>query len=109
MKTAEEIHKQVEQVVSSPATHNEVLEYAVSILKQEREHYSWVGIYLVEGDTRGLRNDIGEPTEHSRIPIGVGVCGAAVAERASQIIGDVTKRDNYLACSLETRSEIVVL
>lgn len=109
MKTAADIANLVEQAVKSPATRDEVLRSAVELLKQEREHYNWVGIYLVEGDTLVLHNYIGKPTEHTRIPIGVGVCGAAVAEGANQIIGDVTKLENYLACSIETRSEIVVL
>jgi len=68
-----------------------------------------VGIYLIEGDTLVLNNYIGKPTDHTRIRVGQGVCGTAVAERANQIIGDVRELDNYLACSLETRSEIVVL
>jgi L-methionine (R)-S-oxide reductase len=109
MKSADEIASLVEQVTNSPASLDAVLQYAVQILKQERERYNWVGIYLVEGDTLVLHNYIGKPTEHTRIPVGVGVCGVAVAEGANQIVGDVTKLDNYLACSLETRAEIVVL
>ena len=109
MKTADEIVSQVEEVVDSPAPRDEVLRYSVQTLKQEREHYDWVGIYLIEGDILVLHNYIGKPTEHTRIPIGTGVCGVAVAERANQIVGDVTKLDNYLACSVETRAEIVVL
>ena len=64
---------------------------------------------MLEGDTLVLHNYIGKPTEHTRIRVGQGVCGTAVAERANQVVGDVTELDNYLACSLETRSEIVVL
>jgi len=109
MKTADEVVSQVEQMVDSSATRDEVLRYAVQILKQEREHYNWVGIYLIEGDTLVLHNYIGKPTEHTHIPIGKGVCGVAVAEGANQIVGDVTRLDNYLACSVETRAEIVVL
>lgn len=96
-------------MVASELPRDEVLRSAVSVLKQEREHYDWTGIYLLEGDTLVLHNYIGKPTEHTRIPVGQGVCGTAVAERANQVIGDVTELDNYLACSLETRSEIVVL
>lgn len=107
--TADEIVSQVEQTVDSSATRDEVLRDAVQILKQEREHYNWVGIYLVEGDTLVLHNYKGKPTEHTHIPIGKGVCGVAVAEGANQIVGDVTRLDNYLACSVETRAEIVVL
>jgi len=109
MKTDDEIVGLMERKVDSSATRDEVLRYAVQILKQEREHYNWVGIYLVEGDTLVLHNYIGKPTEHTHIPIGKGVCGVAVAEGANQIVGDVTKLDNYLACSVETRAEIVVL
>ncbi|HSE38382.1 MAG TPA: GAF domain-containing protein [Blastocatellia bacterium] len=109
MKTDDEIVSLVEQKVVSSAPRDEVLRYAVEILKQQRQHYNWVGIYLIEGDMLVLHNYIGKPTEHTHIPIGRGVCGVAVAEGANQIVGDVTKLDNYLACSVETRAEIVVL
>ena len=109
MKSDDAIVGLVEQKVDSSATRDEVLQYVVQILKEEREHYNWVGIYLVQGDTLVLHNYIGKPTEHTHIPIGRGVCGVAVAEGANQIVGDVTKLDNYLACSVETRAEIVVL
>jgi L-methionine (R)-S-oxide reductase len=109
MKTADEIVSQVEQMVDSSASRDEVLRYAVQTLKQERELYNWVGIYLIDGDTLVLHNYIGKPTEHTHIPVGKGVCGVAVAQRTNQIVGDVTTLDNYLACSSETRAEIVVL
>ncbi len=109
MKSADEIVGRVKQMVDSFATRDEVLRYAVQILKQERERYNWVGIYLIDGDTLVLHNYIGKPTEHTHIPVGRGVCGVAVAEGTNQIVGDVTKLDNYLACSVETRAEIVVL
>jgi GAF domain-containing protein len=109
MISSDEIVSRVEQMVDSDAPRDEVLREAVRILKQERDHYNWVGIYLLEGDTLVLHNYVGKPTEHTRIPVGEGVCGTAVAERANQVVGDVTKLDNYLACSLETRAEIVVL
>src|SRR5262252_542993 len=109
MKTADEIVSKIEQKVNSTSSRDESLRYAVQVLKEERAHYNWVGIYLVDRDTLVLHNYIGKPTEHTRIPIGTGVCGAAVALGANQIVGDVTKIDNYLACSLETRAEIVVL
>lgn len=109
MKTDDEIVGLVEQKAASLAPRDEVLRYAVQILKQERPHYNWVGIYLIDGDMLVLHNYIGKPTEHTHIPIGRGVCGVAVAENANQIIADVTRLDNYLACSVETRAEIVVL
>jgi L-methionine (R)-S-oxide reductase len=109
MIAADEIVRWVEQLADSDAPDDEVLRGAVRILQQEREHYDWVGIYLLEGDTLVLHNYVGKSTDHTRIPVGVGVCGAAVADGENKIVGDVTKIDNYLACSLETRAEIVVL
>lgn len=109
MKTADEIVSRVKEIAGSDAPLEEVLRYAVGILKVERPRYHWVGIYLLEDDALVLHNYIGKPTEHTNIPVGRGVCGIAVSQGANQIVGDVTKLDNYLACSLETRSEIVVL
>ncbi|MFO0945165.1 MAG: GAF domain-containing protein [Planctomycetota bacterium] len=72
-------------------------------------HYQWVGIYWLKDDTLVLGPYVGPPTEHVRIAVGQGVCGTAVAEGKNQIVRDVTTVSNYLACSLDTRSEIVVL
>lgn len=109
METADEIVARVEHMIKSDAPLDEVLQFTVRTLKEERGNYDWAGIYLLEGDTLVLHNYIGKPTEHTRIPVGVGVCGVAVAEGANQIVGDVTRLENYLACSVGTRSEIVVL
>ena len=109
MKSADEIVRDIEQFIESRTPIDEALKYAVSLLKQEREHYDWDGIYLLDGNMLVLHNYIGKPTEHTRIPVGIGVCGVAVAEGANQIVADVTKLENYLACSVGTRSEIVVL
>jgi len=71
--------------------------------------FNWVGIYVLDGETLELGPYIGAETEHTRIPVGVGVCGTAVSEGTDQNVPDVRSRENYLACSLETRSELVVL
>jgi GAF domain-containing protein len=71
--------------------------------------FNWVGIYVLKGKFLELGPFIGAPTDHKRIAVGQGVCGTAVAENADQNIPDVHAHENYLACSLETRSELVVL
>ena len=109
MTSRDEIIRRVELLAGPDVSRDEALKEAVRILKEAREKYNWVGIYLLEGDTLALHNYIGKPTDHTRIPVGRGVCGTAVSERANQIVDDVTALDNYLACSLQTRSEIVVL
>ncbi|MEQ1821036.1 MAG: GAF domain-containing protein [Fimbriimonadaceae bacterium] len=71
-------------------------------------NYDWSGIYRLEDDLI-LDAYVGAHTDHTRIPIGRGVCGTAVAENANQVIEDVRELSNYLSCSINTRSEIVVL
>ncbi len=71
--------------------------------------YDWSGIYRLEGDELILDEYVGASTEHTRIPVGKGVCGTAVAEQRNQVIEDVRELANYLACNTQTRSEIVVL
>lgn len=82
---------------------------AMRLLAETFSHYHWVGIYWLQGDTLVLGPYVGAATEHDRIPVGRGVCGTAVAEGKNQVVADVRLLSNYLACSLETRSEIVVL
>ncbi len=81
---------------------------AVRLLKDNLPHYTWAGIYLMEGDELVLGPYLGKPSPHTRIPLGRGICGAAATERATIIVDDVNNDPRYLACSLETRSEIVV-
>jgi GAF domain-containing protein len=78
-------------------------------LLDELPAYNWSGIYRLEGETLVLDEYVGAKTDHTRIPVGRGVCGTAVAEDRNQVIADVRQLENYLSCSLETRSEIVVL
>jgi GAF domain-containing protein len=66
-----------------------------------------VGIYLLEGETLVLHNFIGKPSPHTRIPIGKGICGAAASEKKTIIVSNVNADPRYLACSIETQSEIV--
>ena len=82
---------------------------AVEVLQERFEHYSWVGIYLVEGNELVLGPWQGpEATEHVRIPVGQGVCGAAAASGKTEVVDDVNADPRYLACFPSTRSEIVV-
>ena len=63
---------------------------------------------MLEGDTLVLGPYLGKPSPHTHIPLGRGICGAAATEKASIIVDDVHADPRYLACSIETRSEIVV-
>lgn len=80
----------------------------VSMFKARVPHYHWVGIYLLEGNELRLGPFAGAPSPHERIPVGQGICGAAAEQRAAIIVPDVRADQRYLACSIATRSEIVV-
>jgi L-methionine (R)-S-oxide reductase len=79
------------------------------VLHDAFDHYSWVGIYLVEGGELVLGPWKGpQATEHDRIRIGEGICGAAAATGRTEVVDDVEADPRYLACFPSTRSEIVV-
>ena len=83
----------------------------VELLHDRFGHYDWIGIYWIDADARELVLGpwIGpEATEHTRIPIGVGICGAAAQSGRTEIVDDVNADPRYLACFDSTRSEIVV-
>ena len=80
----------------------------VRLLKERLSYYTWAGIYLLEGDELVLGPYVGKPSPHTRIPLNRGICGAAASEKATIIVNDVNSDPRYLACSIETRSEIVV-
>jgi GAF domain-containing protein len=81
----------------------------MQLIKDAFPKYYWVGVYVLHGNELRVGPYVGPTTDHVRIPVGRGVCGTAVAQGKNQIVGDVRLLDNYLACNLQTRSEIVVL
>jgi GAF domain-containing protein len=81
----------------------------VDTLHDRFPHYDWVGVYWVDGSDLVLGPWVGpQATEHTRIPIGTGVCGAAAASGQTEIVPDVNADARYLACFTSTKSEIVV-
>jgi L-methionine (R)-S-oxide reductase len=108
MKELTELVKDVRALASSPVEARELMKQTANLLRSGRPHYNWVGFYLLEGDTLVLGPFVGKPTPHTRIPLHQGICGAAASSGHTMIVDDVNADPRYLACSLETRSEIVV-
>ena len=98
----------LDEVFKGHPRRDEALREIVAILHEEIAPYNWVGIYVVEKDELILHNFLGRPTPHQRIPLGEGICGSAITENDTIIVDDVKSDSRYLACSLETASEIVV-
>jgi L-methionine (R)-S-oxide reductase len=85
--------------------------FIVELIPSRLAYYNWTGFYMLDPadpETLVLGPFRGAPTEHVRIPVNQGICGAAVAQNDTVIVDDVASDPRYLACSLETRSEIVV-
>ncbi len=86
-----------------------VLDFVAGHLRDGFPHYSWVGIYRLEGDTLALAVWKGpQATVHVAIPVGQGICGLAVRTGETVVVPDVSKDPRYLACFPSTRSEIVI-
>ncbi len=101
---------ELEAMKARGATLAELKDAAVAGLHEGDDRFHWTGIYdLADPETLRLGPFRGAPTEHVEIPVGRGICGTAVADARDLNIPDVRVMSNYLACSLKTRSELVVL
>ena len=80
------------------------------LLQKEIDHYDWVGFYFKNGDKEELKLGpyIGEPTDHTIIPFGKGICGQVALSNQNFVVPDVSTQDNYIACSITVKSEIVI-
>ena len=108
--TVDELISRLDQLSNEGAPFDRLLETAVSGLSGMDRRFHWTGIYeLFSDNVLRLGPFVGAPTDHVFIGVGNGVCGTAVAERRNLNIPDVRQITNYLACSTETRSELVVL
>ena len=106
--TYDSLRERLEQAIAAAPTHDAAMTAAVLLLKDQLPDYSWVGIYLLEGRELVLGPFLGKPSPHTRTQLNAGICGAAATEKATIVVDDVNADPRYLACSLETRSEIVV-
>ena len=99
----------IEEIVAGSNKDSKFLQKVVDYLYENFERYSWVGIYIVKGNDLILGPWRGEyATEHTKIPIGKGICGSAAQSGKTELIPDVNKDSRYLACFVSMRSEIVV-
>lgn len=90
---------------------NSLQHFVVDIIPRRLSYYNWTGFYMLDPadpETLVLGPFQGAPTEHVRIPVSQGICGAAVAQNGTVIVDDVKADPRYLSCSIETKSEIVV-
>jgi len=102
---------QLDALAKSATSGEALMKSIVSLLHEHLTRYNWVGFYMLEregGDTLVLGPFKGTMTPHTRIPLNQGICGAAASTGKTIVVDDVNSDSRYLACSLETKSEIVV-
>jgi GAF domain-containing protein len=99
---------ELKELVRAAKGPEDVQARVVISLHKNFPHYNWVGIYRLEGGNLVLGPFQGKPTVHTSIPVGKGICGAAAVSMKTEVVPDVKADARYLACSLETSSEIVV-
>jgi len=108
-----ETDKIIEEIFEIISLNNDrvtLLEQISKLLKEKVFHYDWVGFYILNEMKNGLVLGpyAGAHTDHTFIPVGKGVCGQVAENKISMVVQDVTKMENYLSCSLNVQSEIVV-
>jgi L-methionine (R)-S-oxide reductase len=111
-------HQAFQEILSeierSSAASDDVLtlqEFTIRLIATRLPSYNWVGFYMLDPNDANvlvLGPFHGAPTDHVRIPVTEGICGAAVAQGKTVIVDDVSADPRYLSCSIETKSEIVV-
>ena len=101
---------EIEALFISGANRIEILLSICKLLKEKVYHYDWVGFYIADHEKRELILGpfAGKSTEHTVIPFGKGICGQVAESKSAKIVQDVNREDNYISCSLEVQSEIVV-
>jgi len=114
MTPQQELAKELTTLAESAGTVEDLMSIIVGRLHERLGHYDWVGFYMMEKGGIGedpmlvLGPYVGAVTQHKRIPLNQGICGAAASTGRTVVIDDVSKDPRYLACSIETKSEIVV-
>ena len=102
--------QEIDLFISSGNAREKILSDVSNLLKSKVYHYDWVGFYLLDDDRTilVLGPYCGKPTEHTQIPVGKGVCGQVAENNQLKIVQDISQEGNYIACSIDVQSEIVV-
>jgi len=102
---------ELDKLASGAANAESLMNSIVSLFHEKLTRYNWVGFYMIDlkdANMLVLGPFRGSMTPHTRIPLNQGICGAAASSGKTVVVDDVNKDPRYLACSIETKSEIVV-
>jgi len=104
------LKSKVKSLVDNAQNVEQTLLLICELLKSEIPYYDWVGFYFKNGDKKELKLGpyAGSATDHTIIPFGKGICGQVAVSNKNYVVPDVKAQDNYIACSLTVKSEIVI-
>ncbi|OIQ38120.1 MAG: histidine kinase [Bacteroidetes bacterium MedPE-SWsnd-G1] len=100
----------ITSILESNTDKNTTLQQICDYLESSISYYDWVGFYFKNGDKNELKLGpfTGEPTEHTIIPFGKGICGQVAVSNENFVVQDVSEQDNYISCGWKVKSEIVI-
>ncbi len=100
----------VEEIISTENSRSKKLQKICDLLESNIAYYDWVGFYFRNGEKEELKlaEFTGEPTEHTIIPFGKGICGQVAVSNENFVVQDVQEQDNYISCGWKVKSEIVI-
>ena len=109
--SADDVRKELDQLPRPASSSRDLMEQIVNLLHERMLQYNWVGFYMLDSSTMPAMLQLGAfrgaPTPHTRIPLHQGICGAAASSGKTVVVDDVNQDPRYLACSIDTKSEIV--
>ena len=105
-----ELKPKISDLVSRSSSLDATLKEVCELLKTSIPYYDWVGFYFKNGEKEELKIGpyAGATTDHTIIPFGKGICGQVAVSNKNFVVADVSSQDNYIACSLSVKSEIVI-
>lgn len=103
-----ELVDQVKSAIEKLTTQDEILKKSVELIDNFSSNFNWTGFYLLKDNILEIGPYIGDKTSHTKIELNKGICGAAASQKKSIIVDDVNSDHRFLACSITTRSEIVI-
>ncbi|MBG7611581.1 GAF domain-containing protein [Polaribacter sp. BAL334] len=104
------LQQEIDTIFASKNTKDEKLQAICDFLESQISYYDWVGFYFKNGDKNELKlaQFKGEPTEHTIIPFGKGICGQVAISNQNFVVQDVSEQENYISCGWKVKSEIVI-
>ncbi|WP_299125427.1 GAF domain-containing protein [uncultured Tenacibaculum sp.] len=106
----QDLKNNIDKITDSNADKELKLQQICDYLASEISYYDWVGFYFRNGDKEELKlaQFNGEPTDHTIIPFGKGICGQVAVSNENFVVQDVSEQDNYISCGWKVKSEIVI-